>query len=433
MQGPKQRQLSGYVTSANDGSLDDAGRQWTAGESLLRRVSKQLHDRATSIDKDERFSGESAKAASTAFQQSGKKMGDRADEMRDGANAFYAAATAVRHARTTSDEVGKHAGEQPPTKPADLGDAEAQSKYQTQNTKFWNAYADRETAAADAIEALQTNHRTQAEVFQRIHGETPPPQPPKNGGDPTHTTTPPATTHLPTSHPVNTDHNDWDPDDHDTDNDHDTGTDDTGDDDDNDTGTDDTGNDDTGQHDDPGIPQGPTDPHQTTPIPGGPLPGTIPGGVGGGAGAVGGVGAVAGGALGGMAAAGLAAGGLNGGLNGMVPMGGAGGIRGGLSSSGVRGIGSSSRTGVGSVLGRGTGAGGRGAGAGGMAGRNGGRGGRAGSRSGSRGRAGGRGMGAGAGAGRGGKDKKRQGDDRDLFDDGSDWIDDEDAAPGVLD
>ena len=39
----------------------------------------------------------------------------------------------------------------------------------------------------------------------------------------------------------------------------------------------------------------------------------------------------------------------------MMPVG-AGGIRGGLSASGVRGIGSTSRTGVGSVLGRGTGA-----------------------------------------------------------------------------
>ena len=43
------------------------------------------------------------------------------------------------------------------------------------------------------------------------------------------------------------------------------------------------------------------------------------------------------------------------------------------------------------------------------------------------------GAGAGAGAGRGGKDKKRQGEERDLFDDGADWIDDEDAAPGLLD
>ncbi len=62
-------------------------------------------------------------------------------------------------------------------------------------------------------------------------------------------------------------------------------------------------------------------------------------------------------------------------------------------------------------------------------------GGRGGSRSagtrGSRGRAGARG--AGTGAGRNGKDKKRQGEERDLFDDGSDWIDDEDAAPGLLD
>jgi hypothetical protein len=431
MLGPKQRLLASYITSADDGSLDGASTQWKTGEGLLRRLATELDHKSQNIGKDERFSGESAQAASQAFAQSAKKMNDRADQMRDGSGAFTAAAHAVRQAQKASNGFSKHSGEQPPQQPPDLTDVQAQKDWKTKNNTFWNGYSSREGDATDAISALQGNHRTQAEVFAKIHGETPPTPPPGPGGtnNPIRTQTPTTTTHVPT-HPVGTEHHTI-PDPH--------------------------GHNHTHDHvdippptppwdpppphipthqlpGDPGIPQGP---HPTTSLPGGTtLPGAIPGGgVGGGIGAAGGVGAVAGGALGGAAAAGLAgglAGGLSGGLNGMVPMGGAGGIRGGLSASGVRGIGATSRMGAGSVLGRGGGASGR-AGAGGMSSRSGGRGGSrsAGSR-GSRGRSGSR-AGAGAGAGRNGKDKKRNGDERDLFDDGSDYLDDEDAAPGVLD
>ncbi|MCW2812924.1 MAG: hypothetical protein JWN84_379, partial [Nocardioides sp.] len=53
---------------------------------------------------------------------------------------------------------------------------------------------------------------------------------------------------------------------------------------------------------------------------------------------------------------------------------------------------------------------------------------------GSRGGRAGVGAGAGAGAGRGrAKDREREGHDRDLFDDGDGWTDDEGVAPEVLD
>jgi hypothetical protein len=436
MLGPKQRMLASYVASADAEQLDAAGKQWTTAEGLLRRLSDQLDHRSQSIGGDHRFSGESAKAAKTAFSHSSTKMSDRADQMRDGAAAFQKAAHAVRQAKKSSEGFAKHAGDQPPQQPPDRNDAAAQRDWKTQNNQFWNHYGDREDSAGDSISALTDNHQNQAAVFAKIHGEPPPVPPPTHSGgnNPISTGNPYSPTHVPGGHLVKPEHTHFDPTDtnhglppghiptptppHDPGPPHNPGPPHI-----------------PGPHDppsDPGIPQGPGI-HQTSPFPGGTgLPGTTPGG--GVGGAVGGVGAVTGGALGGAAAAGLAggmAGSLSGGLNGMVPMGGAGGIRGGLSASGVRGIGATSRTGVGSVLGRGTGAGGR-AGAGGMStsGRGGSRG--AGSR-GSRGRAGARGAGAGAGAGRNGKDKKRQGEERDLFDDGADWIDDEGTAPEVLD
>ena len=247
MLGPKQRLLASYVTNANDEPLDTAGQQWTTGEGLLRRVATQLQARSTEIGTDERFSGESAKAASQAFAHSAKKMADRADEMREGAGAFHQAAIAVRQAKTANQQFTKHAGDQPPPQPSDLTDVKAQRDWKTQNNQFWNHFGDSETAAGDAITALSENHTTQAAVFAKIHGETPPPPPPGHNSDtPLHTTTPPTTTHVPTGgDPSNHDHDD-------------TGSDDTGND---DTGNDDTGNDDNG-HDDTGT----TTPATTTPV-----------------------------------------------------------------------------------------------------------------------------------------------------------------------
>jgi hypothetical protein len=440
MLGPKQQLLASYLTSADDSSLDGASTQWKTGEGLLRRLATELDTKSGNIGKDERFSGESANAASQAFAQSAKKMNDRADQMRDGSGAFTAAAHAVRQARKASTGFSQHSGDQPPQQPPDLSDVKAQHDWKTQNNTFWHNYNSREGEASDAISALQDNHRTQAAVFAKIHGEAPPTSPNSNGGgttNPIRPGTPYTPTHVPTqgvAHEHTTSHDHQNTNTGNSNHDHDKGSDNPT------SGSHNGPNADNGHPGNvnpgsPGLPQGPH-PYGTTPPPSGPgLPGTItpPGSaVGGGIGAAGGVGAVAGGALGGAAAAGLAGGltNINGGLNGVV---GVGGIRGGLSASGVRGIGATSRIGAGSVLGRSTGATSRG-GTGGMSSRSTGRGGSrtAGTR-GARGRSGSRGSGAGAGAGRNGKDKKRAAEEHDLFDDGSDWIDDEDAAPGLLD
>ncbi len=443
MLGPKQQQLKAYIENANEDSLDSAGDQWRQGEQILRQLATELRSRGDNIGGDDRFTGDTATKTVQAFHHSSQKMQDRADQMRDGSLAFHRAATAVRSARTQSNQFDKHAGDQPPTKPADNGDAKAQSEYQTQNTQFWNQYGDRETEAGAAIEALTKNHTEQAEVFQRIHGEAPPPPPGGGGGqNPVTSGTAPTPTHVPGGGRVP------DPGDPTLPPPKDPGVppvDGPGNPPGNPPGTPPTG------IPDPGNPPTTTRPPTATPpvgvptgpgVPAGGVSPTSPlGGVGagttGGLGAVGGVGAATGGALGGAAAAGLAgglAGGLNGGLNGLMPVAGAGG-RGGLSSSGVRGIGSTARgAGSGSVLGRGagaTGSGRTGAGGTGSRGRGAGRGGVGGR--GSRGSAGSRnGVGAG-GSGRGGKDQKRRGEERDLFDDGKDWLDDEDAAPGLLD
>lgn len=441
--GPQHQRLAQFVDNAHPGSLDDAATQWKTGMGLLRQISEELKTKAggmkaaESNSSSDMLSGATASTAREAFTHSSTAMHDKSNEMEEGSAAFTKAADGIRDARTklaALDQADPGDKPKPPTfspGPRSHADEVKQSQYDTNSTNWQRDYHANELAAQTAITHLQTNHKEQSEVFRKIAGLPPreEPKPPVKNTNPVNTGTRPTTTHVPT--PTVHGHID-EPDNNGNDDPPGNG------------GNDDPPN--NGGNDDPpnnggddlpdggtvtppttGVPQGPT---TTSPI--GPLgtPTTSPGG----AGAIGGVGAVAGGAFGGAAAAGLAGGLAGGGLSGIAPVG-AGG-RGNLSSSGVRGIGATSRAGVGSVLGRGAGAGGAGrAGAGGMATRNGGKGGGKGRNAagrGSRGTAGARGAGAGAGAGRNGKDKKRSGTDRDLFDDGQDWLDDE-AQPGLID
>ena len=390
-------------------------------------------DASGQIGSDDRFSGESAKAASTAFSHSAKKMADRADEMRDGARPSPTPhtrcgrrrrpATASRSTRVTSRRSSRRTS--PTRAPSATG--------RPRTTSSGTSTATARPQAGEAITALTDNHTTQAAVFAKIHGEPPPPPPPARAAVARSTRVPrrrPRTCRWvvtrqarPSTRRATTPTT--------------------------------TGNADPGRPRQrrpgqrrPRAARRPRDPPGPDPAPVDAPPGWSAtrrrsrrrsgwrrrrGRRGG---------AVAGGALGGMAAAGLAAGGLNG----LVPVGAVA-----ASAAGSRPVacaaserprapvrarswpwhrccGSSGRRRSGRCRGpsrcrwhcrpqRGR------------------------ERQPQRGRPrvagpGGRacaGAGAGAGAGRGGKDKKRQGEERDLFDDGADWIDDEDAAPGLLD
>src|SRR4051794_24632016 len=126
MLGPKQQLLASYLTSADDSSLDGASTQWKTGEGLLRRLATELDTKSGNIGKDERFSGESASAASQASARPPTKMNARAAQMRDGSGASTAAAHAARQARKASTGFSQRPGEQPPQQPPDLSDVKAQ-------------------------------------------------------------------------------------------------------------------------------------------------------------------------------------------------------------------------------------------------------------------------------------------------------------------
>ena len=180
--GPDQQRLKDYVDPARMQTLNDAAKDWDRGSTILRNVSIELRRKAQAIrtSPDAEFTGETAKVAAEAFDVTAKTMDDKSTEMKDGAGAFGHAATAVKNAQDTSDDLEtKGPGAFPPSVNTPPGsshheDVVAQQQHDTAVNDWWAKYNHNERVARHAITTMQDNHTEQAKVFQRIHGETPP-------------------------------------------------------------------------------------------------------------------------------------------------------------------------------------------------------------------------------------------------------------------
>ncbi|HWM75645.1 MAG TPA: hypothetical protein VNQ53_17990 [Nocardioides sp.] len=443
-QGPNEARFRTSLNGASPESVQDGAKEWLRCAELLDVVSRSL---VAAADKDKDIGGRTGPAMGAAFRRTSKSVDERAGLLREGKAALESAAQVIEKAAKARDAMDKAhpAGTNPgswnrPVGPLTEEDLDAQRKHQAKVNEYQENAAARERISQQWTQNIDNVFADSTEVMKKIHGE-PDPEPPKKTGEGKPGSINP-TKGIPQgpgeSDPRDPDHDDPRDPDHDDprDPDHD---------DPRDPDHDDPG--DPDDHNDPGDPGDPGDPENLPPI--GSDPGGNSGGVG--TGTLGGLAAGAGGGA-------LALGGLrNGGL--ALP-------GGAVNSNGVRPIGSSGRIGTSGPLGRGAGGGaiapgspvgrggagagrgaagvGRGAaGTGSPVGRGGrgGPGGRGAAGRGGRGAGAGRGVGAGRGAGAGGigtgrgkgkKDDEKKQAARDLFDDGQDWIDDEGAAPDVL-
>lgn len=427
--GPQQQRLDQALTGASPEAISTGGSaEWNRCAQMLSVVAEAL-DRAGMSGQE--LGGQTGPAISAAFAQTAVGMSGKARELARGAEALSNASNALIKARVGQTDMNRDLPQEPhpgPYVPPVDDDVTAKGTYKGELEAYETSFHAREERARQLADALDTDFQASTDTMKSIHGEPDPPiqngggdggggprpisvTPPSGGGRPPtgghhpvgvvgepvrdpdhhgqhgpelshHTTTPITTAPVTTVPPTHVDPPA------------------------------------VGLHPD----QGTVSPSGTTGVIG------SPSGTGGISGPLaGGLGVVAGGGL-----AGAAIGGLRGGL---VPTG-------SVPGAAARPIGSSSRAGAPGALGRGGAAGtgsptsrptGRGAGGrGGLGG--GGRGGAAGAGGGAGGRRGGA-AGAGAAAGRRGgkKDQDEHSRDRDLFDDGQDWIDDAEAAPGVID
>ncbi|MBB6627675.1 hypothetical protein H5V45_10120 [Nocardioides sp. KIGAM211] len=430
--GPKEAALRATLAQAQDGKVEHAQAAWSDGAAVLQSVYQALHAAAPAIRNQ--FGDQTGKAASEAFTTLAEKVRFRSEQMTMASTAMLDARDAILHAQMIRDSMEDPIGPAP-TKPQSTpgssseADVKAQQKYDSDKAQYDALYDARERKSEAASKQLDGKYTQSAEQLAKVHGEPDKPKTdetkdPQNtggggggtggggtgggggGGGGTHNG---VIVRNPTVHPVHH---------HPTENNTTTTTTTT-------TTTQTTPTTTTTETLPPGSTQS-SSPTPSVPIGGsggstGGSTSTPSSGMPSGATAGGLAGALGGGALGGMT-------GISGAVRGgavAMPTGSAG------SAGGT--LGSTARSAGASTLGRTTG--GAGGAAGGKAGGSGARsagGGAGGGKSGSRGKAGGRGMGAGGGqGGKGKKDPKQKG--HEFFDEEHDWIDDEGAAPGVID
>lgn len=446
--GPHEQRLREAVDPAVRSQVDAAQRAWAKGGRLLDAVAVAIANARDS--KGAASLGDTTRArARLAFDAMHKRVNDRAVEMKEAATALENASAALAAAESVRDQFDAQGPLNEPTPPdwsLDEIDQIRQLKTHHQQVSAYHAQHEaREAAALEAKRQMDETYRESTATMAKVHGDKPPGE--DSGGGSSggggakggHDGTPSA--RFPAGGGGNAD---------------------------GEGGTrgpqvDHTSDD--GPHgtpEDPTVPTDPTDPTTTLPpgIPQGPststttgppavittttpvstAPSTSPSG---GSTLAGVAGALGGGLLGGAAGVGGA---VRGGTT-AVPT--------GSTIGGGRSIGSTSRTAAAGTLGRGgTGATtpvsaggttGRGASSrsAGVTGRSAGAtAGRGAGAPGGRGTSGSRGAGAtraaGVGAAVGGRGRARtdepaQRPDEEFFDDGKDWLDDEDAAPGVID
>ncbi|MEP9382285.1 hypothetical protein [Nocardioides sp. KR10-350] len=453
-QGPNRARLDTYLEGV-EGALPDleqALTDWFAVHDRLQRTASNLRKQSGSLG--DAFGDESRVAASgtAAFKTSAESLETKADDVYDGYTKLTVVQSRLQQAladRKTMD--ARLAGAPDPGaapkpedykklgSPASSGHGAFQADYnawRTQQSNHEAAFNEAETKAAHHIRMLDGAFTDASAALRRIHGKT---QTPASGSDgrtqsgggttmPVYAPTSPGTssrrrtsTATPAEAAPTGGHTDPYAD----------------------GGPPPVGAPsphpqpgpayaDPGHAADPGPADGPPDdgwlaggdhPYTATPTtPAGAAPTTGPGPVAGGAGSPAtGAGVAAASAAGG--AAGLAAGAIR-------AASAAGRAGAALPATEAGAIGTGDRAAGAGLTGR-AGASGAGARAGAAAGRTGAGGGRAGARSGSA-RSGGARSGGGAG-GRGGRKRdEREGRERDLWDDGEDWLDDEATGPSVL-
>lgn len=436
--GPQRARLDTALTGAFESAVEASSAEWNRCVSHLWRISAALETASPAVK--EQIGGQTGPAIDAAFARSSQGMTAKAEELAKGTTALRSAANAIHDARQEQQALSAQPLSEPgpyhkPVGPPTDQDLQDEAENRQAHARYSAAFADQERRAQEKADHMDRVFEHSTAVMKEIH-RIPDPEPKPHGGDPggggpagggsgpagggrapgpagaPNDPRNPTPYHPPGPHGPGPGLTPYQP-----------------------------GPGLTPYQPGPGgaAPQGGT-PFEYTPGSGtGQVPVSGSSGLSGNAG-LGVAGAAAGGIGGGMLASGMAAGGIRGGLTPVV-------ASPGTAASGVRGIGATGRAGVSGALGRAGGtsvtptsaAAGRGTAAARAGASRTGAGGTAAGRN-AAGKAGGRGAGArgsgtgGAATGRGGRRKDdEKGRKRDLFDAAEDWIDDEDAAPGVID
>jgi hypothetical protein len=178
--GPHEMRLDTYVVGGSVATIRHSAQVWTHGQQVLERLATALDTvRPQLMDK---FGPQTGPAAAAAFEKVAGNVRDQAAEMQRASGALTTAADALQDAQTTHERLGNAPASPPPDATQKAGEtAESFHLRQRDVTAAQGHYAaesaQREQQSQLATHTVDTKYTHAIKVMESIHGQPARPHP----------------------------------------------------------------------------------------------------------------------------------------------------------------------------------------------------------------------------------------------------------------
>jgi hypothetical protein len=172
--GPQEARLDTYVAGGNVGNIRHSAHTWAKGQQVLEDLAMALDSAKPHLLN--RFGPQTGPAAVKAFEKVAANVRSQAKEMKRASTALTQAADALEDAQSTHAHLG-NAPASPPADPtqkfgesaADFHDRQRQAN--AAQSSYAAAIADRESKAQQATKQVDTHYTHAISVMESIHGQ----------------------------------------------------------------------------------------------------------------------------------------------------------------------------------------------------------------------------------------------------------------------
>ncbi len=174
--GPHELRLDSYVSAGNVDNIRYSAKVWDHGHTALERLAQALESAKPHLLT--RFGPQTGPAAVAAFESVAKNVRTQAAEMKKASTALTTASNALEDAQSTHHGLG-NAPTSPPADPTQKSGETPESFHTRQRqansaqSQYAGEYAERERTAQAATTTVDTHYQQAIKVMEGIHGQPP--------------------------------------------------------------------------------------------------------------------------------------------------------------------------------------------------------------------------------------------------------------------
>jgi hypothetical protein len=174
--GPHELRLDSYVANGNVDNIRYSAKVWEHGQTALERLAQALESAKPHLLT--RFGPQTGPAAVVAFETVAKNVRAQAAEMKRASTALVTAGNALEDAQSTHHGLG-NAPASPPADPTQKSGESPEAFHTRQRqassaqSQYAGEYAERERKAQAATTTVDTHYQHAIKVMESIHGQPP--------------------------------------------------------------------------------------------------------------------------------------------------------------------------------------------------------------------------------------------------------------------